>query len=103
MSTMTDIAEHVRATLQAHEAELRQAGIRHLSLFGSVARGDANAGSDVDLAVELDPEARIGLFALGALDRRLAELVGRKVELLPEPVEKLRLRANLERDRRRAF
>jgi predicted nucleotidyltransferase len=103
MSTMTDIAEHVIATLQAHEAELRQAGIRHLSLFGSVARGDANAGSDVDLAVELDPEARIGLFALGALERRLAELVGRKVELLPEPVEKLRLRANLERDRRRAF
>ena len=103
MSTTTDLAEHVIATLRAHETELRQAGIRHLSLFGSVARGDANAGSDVDLAVELDPVARIGLFGLGALERRLAELVGRKVELLPEPVEKLRLRANLERDRRRAF
>jgi predicted nucleotidyltransferase len=103
MSITTDLAEHVIATLRAHEAELRHAGIRHLSLFGSVARGEANAGSDVDLAVELDPGARIGLFALGALERRLAELVGRTVDLLPEPVEKPRLRANLDRDRRRAF
>ncbi len=105
MSTTTafDLAEHVIATLRAHEAELRQAGIRRLSLFGSVARGDAEADSDVDLAAELDPRAGIGLFALGALERRLAELVGRKVDLLPEPVEKDRLRANIDRDRRRAF
>lgn len=102
-TTTTDVAEQVIATLRAHEAELRQAGIRRLSLFGSVARGDAEPDSDVDLAAELDPEARIGLFALGALERRLAELVGRKVDLLPEPVEKPRLRANIDRDRRRAF
>jgi uncharacterized protein len=68
MSTTTtpDLAEHVIATLRAHETELRQAGIRRLSLFGSVARDDANVDSDVDLAAELDPEARIGLFALSA-------------------------------------
>jgi len=105
MSTTTapDLAEHVIATLRTHEAELRQAGIRQLSLFGSVARGDAESESDVDLAAELDPEACIGLFALGALERRLTELVGRRVDLLPEPVEKQRLRANIDRDRRRAF
>jgi predicted nucleotidyltransferase len=102
-TTTTDLADHVIATLRAHEPELRQAGIRHLSLFGSVARGDAEADSDIDLAAELDPAARIGLFALGALERRLAQLVGRKVDLLPEPVEKPRLRANIDRDRRRAF
>lgn len=102
-TTATDLAGQVIATLQAHEAELRHAGIRCLSLFGSVARGDAEAESDVDLLAELDPEARIGLFGLSALERRLAELVGRPVDLLPEPVEKLRLRANIERDRIRAF
>jgi hypothetical protein len=102
-TTTTNVAEQVIATLRAHEPELRQAGIRRLSLFGSVARGDAEPDSDVDLAAELDPEAQIGLFALGALERRLAELVGRKVDLLPEPVEKPRLRANIDRDRRRAF
>jgi predicted nucleotidyltransferase len=105
MSTTTtpNLAEQVIATLRAHEAELRQAGIRRLSLFGSVARGDAEADSDVDLAAELDQEAGIGLFALEALERRLAELVGRKVDLLPEPVEKQHLRANIDRDRQRAF
>jgi predicted nucleotidyltransferase len=105
MSTTTtpDLAEHVIATLRAHEMELRRAGIRRLSLFGSVARDDANVDSDVDLAAELDPEAHIGLFALGALERRLAELLGREVDLLAEPVETDRLRANIDRDRRLAF
>ena len=102
MSTI-DLADHVIATLRAHEAELRRAGIRRVSLFGSVARGDADADSDVDLAVELDPDACIGMFAIGALERQLAALVGRKVDLLPEPVEKLRLRARIDRERRLAF
>ncbi len=99
----TDLAGQVIATLRRHEAELREAGIRRLSLFGSVARGDAGPGSDVDLAVKLEPAARIGLIGLVALERRLAGLLGRPVDLLPEPVEKARLRANIERDRRLAF
>lgn len=105
MSTTTtaDLAEQVIATLRAHEAELRAAGIARLSLFGSVARGDAEAGSDIDLAAVFDPKARMDLFRLVALERRIAELLGRRVDLLPEPVEKPRLRANIERDRRRAF
>jgi len=57
-TTTPELAEHVIATLRAHEAELRQAGIHRLSLFGSVARGDAEAESDVDLAVEFDPAGR---------------------------------------------
>jgi predicted nucleotidyltransferase len=102
-TTASTLAEHVVTTLRAHEAELRRAGIRRLSLFGSVARGDAEVDSDVDLAAELDPAARIDLVRLVGLERRLAELVGRTVDLLPEPVEKPRLRAKIERDRIRAF
>jgi len=102
-TSTTDIAEQVIAILRAHEAELRRAGIRHLSLFGSVARGDAEAGSDVDLAAEFDPAARMDLFRLTALERRIAEILGCRVDLLPEPVEKPRLRANIDRDRRRVF
>lgn len=98
-----DLAEHLIATLRAHESELRLAGIHRLSLFGSVARGDAEADSDVDLAAELEPDARIGLFALWTLEQRLAEMVGRRVDLVPEPVEKARLKANIDRDRRIAF
>ncbi len=102
-TTTANPADHVIATLRAHQAALRAAGVRHLSLFGSVARGEADGGSDVDLAVELDPEARIGLFALTALERRLAALLDRPVDLLPEPVENQRLRSAIDRDRRRAF
>lgn len=97
------MAEHVIATLRAHEAELRRAGIRRVSLFGSVARGDAEAGSDVDLAAEFDPTAHMDLFRLTALERRITEILGRRVDLLPEPVERPRLRANIDRDRRHAF
>lgn len=104
MDTSTAIAaDTVIAILRAHETELRQAGIRALSLFGSVARGDAQADSDIDLAAELDPDAGIGLFRLIGIERRLGEILGHRVDLLPEPVEKPRLRANIERDRRRAF
>ena len=99
----TAAADAVLAILRAHEAELRAAGIRRLSLFGSVARGDAEPDSDVDLAAELDPAARIDLVSLVALERRLGALLGRPVDLLPEPVEKPRLRANIERDRVHAF
>lgn len=102
-TTTTDLAERLITTLRAHEAELRAAGIRCLSMFGSVARGDAAANSDVDLAAELDPGARMDLFRLTALERRLADLLERPVDLLPEPVEKRRLQLNIDRDRRLAF
>ena len=96
-------AEQVIATLRAHAPELRRAGIRHVALFGSLARGEASPASDVDLVVELDPDARIGLIRLAGLERRLSELLGRTVDLLPEPIEQPRVRANVEQDRQRAF
>jgi uncharacterized protein len=104
MDTNTNTtADEVVASLQAHAAELRASGIRHLSLFGSVARGEAGPESDIDLAVELDPEAHITLIGLIGLESKLGELLGRKVDLLPEPIQRPRLRANVDRDRRHAF
>lgn len=102
----TDAANHaeaVLATLRAHEVVLRAAGIRRLSLFGSVARGDADAASDVDLAAEFDPACRMDLIRMVGLERQLSEALGRSVEILPEPIENPRLRANVERDRRVAY
>jgi uncharacterized protein len=102
-SVLMDTAERVIATLRAHEAELRQAGLRSLSLFGSVARGETETDSDIDLAAEFDPAARMDLLQLTALERRIAELLGSPVDLLPEPVEKRRLQDQINRDRQRAF
>ena len=96
-------AAAIIAALRAHSTELHAAGIRHLSLFGSVARGDAGPESDIDLAAEIDPDAHLDLFGLIALERRLGEILGCKVDLVPEPVEKARLQKNIDRDRKRAF
>jgi predicted nucleotidyltransferase len=96
-------ADDVLATLRACEADLRAAGVTRLSLFGSVARGDAEPGSDVDLAVEFDPAARVSLLGLVGLRQRIEDILGYKVDLVAEPVDSARLRANIERDRKLAF
>ena len=97
-TTSTDLARQVIATLREHEAELRQAGIHRLALFSSIARGGAEDDSDVDLVAEFDPACGMDLIQLVALERRIAETLGRTVEILSEPVDNPRLRANIERD-----
>jgi uncharacterized protein len=99
--------QRVLDRLRAHEAELRALGVRRLALFGSVARGEATPGSDVDLVVRLGPEFSTGGFdhfgRLDALRRRLAAIVGRDVDLIEEPVRKARLRREIEAARVHAF
>lgn len=96
-------AEDVIARLLPHAAVLRGAGIRHLSLFGSMTRGEAGPESDIDLVAELDPAAQFGLLDLVRVERELGDLLGRKVDVVTEPIRKPRLRANIERDRRHVF
>jgi predicted nucleotidyltransferase len=50
-----------------------EAGIRALSLFGSVARGEARPDSDVDLATEFDPAAKMDLIRMIDLEFELCE------------------------------
>jgi predicted nucleotidyltransferase len=71
----------LRAVLGAHEAEFRARGVETLTLFGSIARGDATGASDVDLAV------RPGVgFSAGGFDHfgRLSGLLGCDVDLVEE-------------------
>jgi hypothetical protein len=60
----------------------RRYGIRELSLFGSAVRGEMRPGSDIDVMVEFDPSARIGLLKFESLSEDLEALVGRKVDLV---------------------
>ncbi|MYD10307.1 MAG: nucleotidyltransferase family protein [Chloroflexi bacterium] len=61
---------------------LRQAPIQRLSVFGSAARNELTPESDIDLLVEYDPDAAVGLFAIGGHLMDLQEIVGRKVDLI---------------------
>ena len=54
--------------LREAEPQLREAGLSGLWVFGSVARGDARPGSDVDVAADLDPARRVSLITL--IDRK---------------------------------
>lgn len=73
--------DDVIATLRAHEAELKSAGVLSLSMFGSVARGESRADSDVDLNVQLDRKKRISLFEVVEIESRLSEILGTKADL----------------------
>ena len=56
-------------------------GARHAQVFGSVARGDDGADSDIDLLVELD--ASVGLVGLAGLVRELGALLATDVDVVP--------------------
>jgi hypothetical protein len=84
---------YVIETLRRHEPELRAAGIVHLRLFGSVARGEGSAQSDVDLMADLDRSMRLNLFNLAHLENRLSDLLGVKADLSLADSMKERVRA----------
>lgn len=58
--------------------------VRELSVFGSVARGQVRPGSDVDLLVVFEDDARVTLFTLIELQLELADLLKRPVDLVPK-------------------
>jgi uncharacterized protein len=70
--------ERVLAALREQAPRLQALGITRLSLFGSMARGEIGAKSDVDLLVELDPESHFSLFELLDLQDDLLALLGRR-------------------------
>lgn len=70
--------DEVVAVLRSHFDELRQLHVRSLALFGSVARNEACADSDVDLMVEFDSVPPLHLFF--EVKRRLETLLGRPVD-----------------------
>jgi hypothetical protein len=59
----------------------RRNHIRRLALFGSVLRDDFGPDSDVDVLVEFEPGARVGLMRLAGMEIELGQLLGRKVDL----------------------
>jgi predicted nucleotidyltransferase len=73
--------ENILSVLRDHAPELREAGLVHLRVFGSVARNQANDRSDIDLLADFDRSKQMTLVTLGSLESRLSTLLGTKVEL----------------------
>ncbi|HEY6340080.1 MAG TPA: nucleotidyltransferase family protein [Bryobacteraceae bacterium] len=80
-------------------AELcRRYHVHELSVFGSAARGDMKPESDIDILVEFEPDAPIGLWEFGHIEGELSVLLGRKVDLVSKRGLKPRVRPYVLRD-----
>jgi uncharacterized protein len=90
-------------TLKAHEAELRQRGVRHAALFGSVARGEGQPGSDIDVMVELDPRVSITAFDYAGIVDYVRSLLGGQADVSNREMLKAHVRPSAERDAVRVF
>jgi hypothetical protein len=82
--------------LAEHEKELKRFRVRTLSVFGSVARGQASVTSDVDLLVDFDNAP--GFDQYMDLKFFLEDLLHRRVDLVTPAALKARIRPAVERE-----
>jgi hypothetical protein len=84
----------IEEVLKAQRDEILRIAARHgaynVRVFGSVARGNAQPDSDVDLLVDLEPGR--SLLDLGGLLMDLQDLLGRSVDIVTERGLRHRLR-----------
>lgn len=101
--TMDNSLTGVLQTLRAHEQELRRLGASHAAVFGSVARGEARSGSDIDVLVDLDQERPMGIFEYARLKLYIGELLDGASDVVNRKTLKPLLRENILRDAVDAF
>lgn len=74
--------QDILTRLRENEAALRARGVAHAALFGSRARGDARPDSDTDIMIEIDPEARIGVWEYVGIKEYIASLFDGPVDVV---------------------
>lgn len=100
---MTVVIQNAIELLRAHESDLRQLGVAHAAVFGSVARGDARPDSDIDVLVELDEARPIGVFEYARLKLYIGQLFNGAGDVVNRRTLKPLLRANILHDAIDAF
>lgn len=68
--------------LRDNELALRARGVSHAALFGSRARGDACPESDTDIMIEIDFNARVGIYEYLAIKQYIANLFDGPVDVV---------------------
>ena len=99
---MTRALDGILETLRTHEEELRQFGVSHAAVFGSVARGEARADCDIDVLVELD-DRPMGIFAYARLTLYNNEVLDGAGDVVNRRTLKPLLRDSILRDAVHAF
>ena len=89
--------------LRAHEPELQRLGVRHAAVFGSVARGEHHAGSDLDVMIEIDEEAVRDVFDYVGVTHFIGDLFPIPVDVANRKMLKAHVKPSAERDAVHAF
>jgi len=97
------VLEEVVRRLTAVEPQLRQRGIAHLAIFGSMARGEEREDSDVDIAVEVEQGRSFSLIRMEETRLHLEDLLGRTVDLGEIDAFRPLVRAAFDQDRIAVF
>lgn len=84
--------ESILQTVDNHCEEFRKLGVRRLGLFGSAARGELQAQSDLDFLVDLDCKCFDAYMDVKLL---LESIFDRRVDLVLQHTIKPRLRASI--------
>lgn len=64
------------------KAYLEKQPISRAWLFGSFSRGDETENSDIDILVDFEKDAHVGLFKYAGMYSDLKEILGREVDLV---------------------
>ena len=88
-----DVAEILRSKRQLILQIARKHGAYDVRVFGSLARGEAQPDSDIDLLVAMEPGR--SLLDLGGLVMELQQLLGQSVDVVTERGLKSRIRARV--------
>jgi predicted nucleotidyltransferase len=95
--------EQALQTLREAEAALRAKGVAHAGIFGSTARGEQRAGSDIDIIVDFDPSVPITIYDYVGIKDDIAELFKQPVDVIDRRGLKPDLRQPVTRDLVYAF
>ena len=95
--------ESVLEILRAHEADLRRLGVAHAAVFGSVARREARAESDIDVLIDLVEDRPIGIFEYARVKLYINSLFQARSDVVNRRSVKPLLQATILHDAVHAF
>ena len=85
--------------IQQLQQGLAHTPVQRAWLFGSFARNEETSSSDVDVLVQLIPNAQVSLFDYGGIVYELEELTGRRVDVVQEKMLKPFAQKSVEKDK----
>ena len=102
-SVRSQKASEILEILRTAAPRLRELGVKHLSVFGSAARGSQRPGSDIDLLLDLDERRKIDLLDYAGIVADIQKLVPQHVDVALRNKLKSHVARNAGRDEIRAF